>query len=401
MRVEMVSTLNLDKLYDLCCLKQNVVNNINALFSDNLEYMYNNIELSFTLRDVSSYEAFILKEFASSTSRLVNKHFLYKKYLPMDTPDEIKKYSELLESISDDKGIHDNIRNSYPYLYGPTYLIQGDMIAKFTGKDLYKFFEKNPVDFFLKVTGGLCATQSDTPDENGNINIKFKTEYKLEASKISKHLQNMFMTKFYAYLHKRVHFADMVVDSINHKHFTNHENLIKLSAIRNPYFEVCMVGISNNEYEKELNSYKKKFPVDFREDNLKLTTIDIEVYSNFSTFLELFERLPKSMFTMKEDLKVPFNFKEIYIPEVFEPYYDKMEEKYTKIQSYIESIENNVMAMYQYTYLNSKYAYTISFTMEDVNLYLNPLSKDKALIPESAKVLTQAIKTAKAIYNIL
>ena len=396
----MVSTLNLDKLYDLCCVKQNVVENINALFSENLVDVYNNVELGFMVKDISIYEAFILKEFATSTSRLANKHFLYKKYMPMDTPNEIKKYSELLESISDDKGIHDNIRNTYPYFYGPAFLVQGDMMCKFTGSDLYKFFDKNPVDFFLKVTGGLCATQSDKPDENGNIGILFKSDYKLDNLKISKHLQSMFTTKFYAYLNKRVVFADLITDSVSYKYFTNHDKLFKFASIRNPYLEINMKTSSKDDYNKDVMAYRTKLPKEFRADMLSMTVLDAEIYSNFSTFLELFERLPKYMFIMKEDLKIPFKFKEIYIPEVFEPYYDKLEDKYTKLQSYIESI-TNPMAMYQYTYLNSKFAYTISIKMEDINLYINPLLKDKGLMPETIKVLNQLLKTAQAIYQIL
>ena len=44
MRITTVSTLNLDKLYDLCCIKQNTVKNINALFSDHILDIYNNAE---------------------------------------------------------------------------------------------------------------------------------------------------------------------------------------------------------------------------------------------------------------------------------------------------------------------------------------------------------------------
>lgn len=398
MRVGMVSSLNLDKLYNLCVTKQNVVENINALFSDNIFDVYNNIELSFLLTDVTVYEAFILKEFATYTTKLTNKHFLYKKYLPMDTPAEIKKYIELIESISDDKGIHDNIRNSYPYLYGPCYLIQGDMIAKFTGKDLKYFFEMNPVDFFLKVTGGLCATQSD---DSNNPGILFKPDYKLDNVSISQHLQKMFITKYYAYLNKRVTFADLITDSISHKYFTNHEKLTRMVSIRNPYLEVNMKDQKSDEVAKEVTTYKTKFPKEFSEDLLSMTSIDVEVYSNFSTFLELYENLPKSMFILKEDLKIPFKFKEIYIPESFEPYYDKLEERYTKLQEYIESINNNPMAMYQYTYLNSRFSYTLHFSESDVNLYINPLTKVKGLMPETNKVLSSLIGYALSVYKLI
>ena len=297
MRITTVSTLNLDKLYDLCCIKQNTVKNINALFSDHILDIYNNIEISFGLEDVSAYEAFILKEFASVTSRLNNKHFLYKKYLPMDAPAEIKKYVEAIEMVVEDNSIHDKVlKSSYPYLYGPSYLIHGDMIAKFTGNELKHFFDVNPVDFFLKVTGGLCASQNDDPN---NPVIVFKTDYELDNVQISQHLRNMFMTKFYAYLNKRLTFVDIITDTVSYRHFTNHSSLTKLSCIRNPYLEINLKDTKKEDTQKEIDKYKTKFPKEFSPDLLSLTSIDVEVYSNFSTFLELFELLPKDMFTMK------------------------------------------------------------------------------------------------------
>lgn len=399
MRISMVSTLNLDKLYELCYIKQNTVKNINALFSENIINIYNNIEISFYINDISIYEAFILKEFASSTSKLNNKHFLYKKYMPMDAPAELKKYVDAIELITEDNGIHDKVlKSSYPYLYGPCYLIHGDIIAKFTGNELKSFFDVNPIDFFLKVTGGLCATQSDDPN---NPAIIFKTDYELDNVQISQHLHSMFMTKFYAYLNKRVTFVDVVTDTVSYKHFTNHSTLTKLATIRNPFLEISLKDTKKEDTTKEIDKYKQKFPKEFTQELLKLTTIDVEVYSNFSTFLELFELLPKNMFTMKEDLKIPFKFKEIYIPKEFEAYYDKLEDRYTKLQAYVEASEYNPMAMYQYTYLNSKFAYTISVKLEDINLYINPLTKEKGFIPETDKVLDSIVKFAKAAYNII
>ena len=209
------------------------------------------------------------------------------------------------------------------------------------------------------------------------------------------------MTKFYAYLNKRVTFADLITDSVAHKRFSNHDGLTKLSAIRNPYFEVSMKDTPKEKISNEVNRYKTNFPKDFSEDLLSMTSIDVELYTNFVTFLELFETLPKSMFILKEDLKIPFKFKEIYIPKLFEPYYDKLEDRYTKLQEYIESLKTNPMAMYQYTYFNSKFAYKMSFSLKDVNLYINPASKIKGLTPEFSEVMTHLVKYSLAAYNLL
>lgn len=394
MKVNMVSTLNIDKLYKLCCTKQNTTKNPMSLFSDRLYEFYNRVEIALELIDVSVYEAFILKDYATSVSPLNNKHFLFNDNIPLDAPSEVKKYCDIITTISEDVGIHDNLRYTYPYLYGPAYLVHGDMVVKFTGRDLFKLFEKNPIDFFLKATSGTCATQNDTDQT-----LVFKTDYKIDIVGIHSFIKTLFLNKFYRYLINNVVPADLVTDSELHVNFSNHEKKFNIASLKHPYLEV---DLKNNPDELNTSAaIKAKNKVYKADEALYMTSIDIEMYTNFSTFLELYMLLPKRMFTVIEDLKVPFNFKEIYIPKSFEPYYDKLESRYTLLQEYIKSIKDNPAAMYQYTYLNSKIAFTVSYSFEDVNLYINPLIKNKGYIKETSEALNFMMASAKTLYNVI
>lgn len=410
MRIETVNVLGLDILYELCCVKQNsdnsfntsslILKNMNTLLSNKVEDIYNHTEISFALASVSMYEAFILKKFASNVSKLIDTHFMYKEYLPMDTPYEVRKYSEIMETIKDDAGLHNIIKYTYPYLYGPAYLIQGDMVCTFTGKELYQFFGKNPVEFFTSMTNGSCI-KADEPDENGETKIKLDPNYKIDNFTVTQYIQKLFTNKFYAYLNNEVKFSDMIVDSVTYKNYSSHDRLYKLVRVRNPFLELDLKSSSKEDIINKTTNYRTKVQKEYKDQVLNLTRVDVSIYSNFSTFLELFENLPNEMFTYREDLKIPFKFKEIYIPKEFEPYFDKLEDRYTHLQEYIKSLDDNVMAQSQYTYLNSKYSYTLSFTLNEVNLFINPLLKNKGLRKESIDVITGLIKQAQNAYNLL
>ena len=76
MQVHSISHINLFKLYEACMLKQNNKKFLDGKFGRNLFALYNNVEITYILEDVSLYEAFLLKRFASRTTRLSNLQFL-------------------------------------------------------------------------------------------------------------------------------------------------------------------------------------------------------------------------------------------------------------------------------------------------------------------------------------
>ena len=69
MKITTVNTLNLEKLYEVCVKKINEGTE-NQKFGANIYELFNNIEISFALEEVSMMDAFFLKQISSKCSPL-------------------------------------------------------------------------------------------------------------------------------------------------------------------------------------------------------------------------------------------------------------------------------------------------------------------------------------------
>lgn len=390
MKIEVVSTLNIDKLYQACVTKQNNMGSKNGVgFGAHVSNLYSHVDISFYVTDISIYEAYFLKKIATNASPIMNKHIIDKDDVDLDLI--VKKYVSTLNDIEEDSSINSNIKYDYYYLYGPAALVRGDMTINLSGRELITIFELDPTNFFLSATSGTCSTTED------DGTIKLKPDYEFKDTNLSSYIAKDFTKKFYSYMNTEITTNDLYSDSTIHGMFSNHDSLCKLSSLMNPFLEL---DFEDENWQSIGQTYKETIKGKYDFDKKKITYLEFRLYTNFSTFLNLYEYLPNSFFTSFESLFVPEKFKEIYIPEEFESYREVLENKYYDIQRLVEN-DTNTINRFQYTYLNSRYAYSMKFKLEDINLYINILHDNKTIQPETKKVLENIIKFAKAAYQII
>jgi hypothetical protein len=372
-------------------LKQNNKKFLDGKFGRNLFALYNNIEITYILEDVSLYEAFLLKRFASRTTRLSNLQFL-KEYTEITGAP--KKFTAFVYALQHDEKIpYTPEKHDYCHLYGPTYFIHGDMTITLTGGDLVKLFDMDPTPFFQAASDGKCVQFVG----EGEIKVPELLPFKFEPSMITKTLIDLFLDRFQRDSVEFISRVDMFTDIANHNFFSNHDTLIRLAYMKNPYAKLNFKGshwkATLSEAPAELKKHKKSF-----DENTYLT---FEVYSHFSTFLDLYDKLPKRMFILIEDVKAAAQFQEIYIPSIFDDFKEHFTKRYEELNEYIQSIADFPYLRYQYTYLNAPIAYSIELSLYEFNVYIAPLMEEKVLKSQSQDVCRSMIKFAKSIYNYI
>ena len=392
MKVLSVNTLNLDKLYEVCTHQVNET--INQKFGSDIFELYNNIEISFGLDNVTPIDAFFLKEMTSKTTDLVD---IVLDYDNLDYDTNIRRYAKYINDILEDKSINDKEKWDYPYLYGPACILKGKMGVSITGSSLVSILGDEPADFFLKATSGTCANNDSGP-------LSFKTDFDVNSTNISAFLAKIFLDSFNRRMNNRFSSIDELSDTGIHNHFVQHEALTKLVSIRNPYLAIDIKNESPDKYNEDIAEYRRfmatSFYKEIRKNNIKISEFEVSCYSNMSTLLELYMKLPKRFFTVVEDFRIPFSFREIYIPSDYpEKVASTLTKRYEEMQSSIDTIKSSMYEKFSHVYLNSKISYTIKVSLEDINLYINQLLKDKSLTTESVSVLISIIKFAKAVYT--
>ena len=392
MRVLSVNTLNLDKLYKTCAFQVNETNNVK--FGSNIFELYNNIEISFGLSDVTPIDAFFLKEITTKTTKLVDLE-IDSDNLDYDT--NVRRYAKYVRNIMEDSSVKSDEKWDYPFLYGPAHILKGKMGVSISGSDLVSILGNEPSDFFLKATSGTCADNVSGP-------ISFKTDFDLNDSNISAFLAKLFLDSFNRRMKNRFSLIDEISDTGINKYFVQHESLIKLKSVRNPYLVIDFKNTESKVWKKDVDNYKElmssSFYKEINNDILKITEFEVECYSNLSTLIELYLALPKRFFITVEDFRIPFSFKDIYIPSDYpEKIAATLTRRYEEMQTSIDTLQSSAYDKISHTYLNSKISYTMKLSLEDINLYINQLMKNKSLSVESISILVSILKFAKSIYS--
>jgi hypothetical protein len=398
MIIKDLTTINIDKLYSACCLRQEAKsNNIKNDFNTNLVNIYNHIELTYYLEDVSIYEYMLLKRYSTRCSILYNKRINYNS---PDYSPELYNYAKLIYNITNDPDIINTpIKYNYPYMYGPSYLVRGDCYVTLSGTDLINIFDIVPSDFFIKYTKGKCILDKNDVLFNKKLNILDNIEL---YNDIKYGIKEKFIKSFYnIFFLKSTTGNDIISNSAIHYYLSNHESEIKLSCISNPLYK-CEIREDNlDDIRKNILARKTENSKYFTIDNIiSDTTVIFNIYSRFSTYIELLENLPKEFFISAEDLKIPSNFRELYIPiEIYNKYGDEMEDRYTELNNYIEKENRNFYVKYQCTYLNSMYSYSIKIKLDDVNKYINTINRNN-ILKDTKNIIEEIIRYSIAVLKL-
>lgn len=404
MIIDKLLTLNLEELYKACCLKQYEKSRDSKFeFKSGIINIYNHVELTFNMHDVSIYEYMLLKRYASRCTKLYNKTILYKS---PDYSSELYEYAKLIHEITNDKDIiNTRIKHDYPYLYGPSYLIRGECSVTLTGKRLISIFDIDPANTFLLATKGKCLSENGSITFNKEYNFSNGTEGASNRIEIENFITDKFIRAFYnSFFISSTTGSDLISDSSIHYYFSTHETPLELFSISNPIVNLNIRRDNLNKATDLISSAKSEL-----DDNKVFMDEDViyddicmifNLYTRFSTYMNLFENLPSNLFISEEDLKIPYNFKEIYIPiEFHQKYSEKLEDAYTSLNTYLDNEHKNFYVKYQCTYLNSMYAYSIKIKLDDVNKYINEVDS-KELLPEAKNIIDEIIKYSRAVFNL-
>jgi hypothetical protein len=393
MNIYSINAINLNKLYSACCILDNSNGDSpSKSFGDDFVYFLNHVEISLALINVTPFDAFLLKNFASSCSRLYERSFSANSG---ELTPELKKYAKVINDIMTDDNVSD--KDDFIYLNGPSNLTSGKMTVTFTGINLYTFFTLKPKKFFIEASDKACLDASDRliPDFNFNT-----TQDNPILDKILGYISTKFHSEFRKFANKFLTNVDIFSDSAIYTYFSNHKDLVKLASVTNPCIDIQFDTITNEKYHIAIDNYKDSAPNYVKKNRLTNTNLEFSIYSNFSTFLQLYELLPKSFFISMDDLKVPFKTIEIEIPNQFRNY----EVRLTNRISDIIKARDEAKEPYDkcnYMFLNSKIYYSLKFTFNDVNYYINPLLKEEGLFEEVRKIINSIIRYSKGTYTIL
>ena len=197
--------------------------------------------------------------------------------------------------------------------------------------------------------------------------------------------------------------TDDLSDMGLHKYFIQHENLVKLVTIRNPYISIDFRSEKSEDIKKDVENFKNfKTSEYYKNLNGDLDIIEFEVncHTRLSTFLNLYMILPSRFFTVIEDFRIPFSFKEIYIPADYpEKIASTLSKRYDEIQPVIDTLQTSAYDKISHTYMNSMISYTIKLSLEEINLYINQLLKNRKFSKETTMVLNTILSLSKTVYK--
>ena len=393
MKVLTVNTWNLDKLYEICVKKVNEFQ-ASTKFGYNMYEMYNNIEISFGLTDVSPIDAFFLKEISFKSSSLVDIDIDYRN---LDFDPVVRRYANFIHEVMEEKSITTKEKYDYPYNHGPAHIIRGNMSVTLTGSRLLPILSEDPVSFFLQATSGTCANNDSGP-------ITFKKDFNLNDANISAFLAKAFVDFFNRRMNVKFSSTDDISDMGLHKFFIQHDENVKLVSIRHPYLSIDFRTMKAEYWKGMVNEFKglmkDSFYAEMNKRELELTEFEVNCYSTVGALLSLYEILPKRFFTVIEDMRIPFSFKEIYIPESYpEKIASTLLKRYEELQTTIDNLQTSAYDKISHTYLNARISYTLKLSLEDINLYINQILMRNDLRSEVKTILNQIIKFSKAVYK--
>lgn len=393
MQIHSITHIHLDQLYQACVTKQNNQEIPGGTFGNHISILYRQVEITFLIHDVSLYEAFLIKHFATSTTPLVNKRYL-KEYTEITGAP--KKFTALVNAIThNDKVPNQPIKLDYQYLYGPCYFIHGDMSATFTGIDLTKFFEFDPTKFFVDSSDGRCFVINE-----GEKIPKLIPDFQFNESSFGKQLITLFTKSFKEFSLRFIEEADILTDVSLHELFSNQDTPVLIRCLKNPFVKVDFKenwkeGLAEPGYLINSSDFKTE---NFQEN----TKITFELHTSFIAFLELYDRIPNRFFTYLEDVRGVFYKKDIFIPDIFMDYEKDLSSRYKEMNEYIESLKDkSPLLMYQYTYLNAKYSYNIEVSFYEFNLIFGPLMQRVKFRNETLDILKTMLKYMKSIHNYI
>ena len=416
MKIEKISVMNMDMLYD-CVIQQMDSDKFkNAAYGRNFSQLLNHITITMNLTDVTSYEYMFLKMYCSRVSpRFYNDgesridHDAIKNLYP-----EIYQ-TALLPAISYvDKVNEENGCDKFTEYFLPTGVITSRAIITLTGTTVANIIELNPTIFFVKARGGECLL----PKENETDENKFDPTYNLhEDETFSNYIIATFVNNFYKFIVDKVKYVDVLSDSFNYSLYLNKgdEDDITLHSVINPLIQLDMVDDPIPEIGQKLEQCKKfttGSDVFDKSFTLQNTYIELTINTSFAVFLEFFAILPYEKFTSMEALNIPASLSlddTVIPPSPDEKFTNRHVGRLTTVINEINkkySSDTSVLKKLELTTGYVPYHFMITISLADIDTYfLSYLEKndnsDNYVVYTTNTIMNKIIDFSKWIFKAL
>ena len=287
MFIEQVSLYNVDTLFDIVSDIFENENFSNKMFERRLISLYSNISINMMIKHISFIEYYhlkaILQENSVSKFREIRSNII--EHVGSTYPELTSSVRMMKRTINED----DFIRLL------PAGCMPGSCEIKISGRDLSMIFEMDPMrKFFLELVPQDKLQHRDHTFNREEVKNMFKDGVVTDIN-IENFINTKFMENFYKNLIVNHDYIDLLSDFSIQKYFYS-ESPIKLISID----DVTSPLKDNFNMSNMIETVKDNHTILLDE-----VTLTFAMKSRFYTFLNMYNTLPKNMFTNIETFRIP------------------------------------------------------------------------------------------------
>ena len=287
MFIEQVSIYNVDTLFDIVSDIFENENFSNKMFERRLISLYSNISINMMIKHISFIEYYhlksILQENSVSKFREIRSNII--EHVGSTYPELTSSVRMMKRTINEDDFIH----------LLPAGCIPFSCEIKISGRDLSMIFEMDPMrKFFLELVPQDKLQHRDHTFNREEVKNMFKDGVVTDIN-IENFINTKFMENFYKNLIVNHDYIDLLSDFSIQKYFYS-ESPIKLISID----DVTSPLKDNFNMNSMIETVKDNHTILLDE-----VTLTFAMKSRFYTFLNMYNTLPKNMFTNIETFRIP------------------------------------------------------------------------------------------------
>lgn len=350
MYIENVTLFNINTLFDITAYSLEQTDMAGKAFERNLAEIYNQMSVTFNIKTLSFMEYFHMKYMLQEGSMEPLETTLSMPYIN-------SAYSEIASSVRQLKRIltPEDFKNIIP----PA-CFSGSSIVTLSGKDLFMIFKSDPMrEFFVKVIPEDKLYDEDHKFNRPVIDDMFKDGV-IRNDDIEQMFINTFLTNFYTSMISNHEYVDILSDFSLQRFYV--DDTIQLISVNN-------AKATSPTFTDDLNRIRDNINVPF--DSVKLT---FSLYTDFATFINVYNQLPKRCFVAIETLRIPHSLLQgtFAINGMPEEVNTALEALRTSINdSY--GVKGKEIVYASLVPGNSGIHYIIQISLRDVNLYIDRL----------------------------
>lgn len=377
MKVERVSLLNIDDLYEAVLRKQNDEDYRFKQFGMNLPQLLSHMSISFSLSEVSAFEYIFLKNYVRTLTPFEKDHSFNISYIENNFKDiyetGIDPLFGLLKTINIDKNIDSLL---------PLGIITGKTTVNLSGEGLVSVIGLDPTTFFINFKKTLnIPTQLEV--ENF---LDAEMKELLEDESFINYVISSFINNFYKFMMDKIMYLDPVSEAFNHSlYMDRYRSGLKVLSLQSYDFLINFESSNNSAIFELLDKYKNDHLNESVVNKMDSLKVELGMKTDLHTFFILYNILPLECFTSVESFitvnEASHMSRNIHIPRELQQVYGKRcNSRLTTLLSEINakySDKSNIVKKFMLTMGYAHIKYTISLSILDYNRYLSNIDISK------------------------